>query len=69
LDIIQFYEYCKIGLGQAGTQTAALAFGGYTAPGVVSVATESYNGSSWTSVNSMNTARYVAVAAGIKQQL
>jgi hypothetical protein len=39
----------------AGTQTAALAFGGATPP--ATAATEEYNGTSWTSVNSMNTAR------------
>jgi hypothetical protein len=38
----------------AGTQTAALFFGG----GIpTSTATESYNGTSWTTVNSLNTAR------------
>jgi hypothetical protein len=33
-------------LAGAGTQTAALAFGGY---GLANTATEEYNGSSWTS--------------------
>jgi hypothetical protein len=44
-------------LGGIGTQTAALGFGGYN--GGASAATETFNGSSWTSVNSMNTARRV----------
>jgi hypothetical protein len=39
-------------LGGAGTQTAAIVFGGNLNP--VTTATESWNGSSWTSVNSMN---------------
>ena len=40
----------------SGTQTAALAFGGWAVPGSTT-ATESYNGS-WTSVNSLNNARW-----------
>jgi hypothetical protein len=40
----------------AGTQTATLAFGG-TAPTPVSAATEEYDGTSWTEVNDLNTAR------------
>jgi hypothetical protein len=35
-------------LGGAGIQTAALAFGGFTPP-TITGATESYNGTSWTS--------------------
>ena len=42
-------------LGGAGTQTAALAFGGYTTTAVAN--TESYDGTSWTEVNDLNTAR------------
>ena len=44
--------------GGAGTQTAALAFGGDTpsSPPVIGN-TESYDGSSWTEVNDLNTAR------------
>jgi hypothetical protein len=53
--IPSFIKYCKKNLAGVGTQTAALAFGGFST-GALS-ATESYNGSSWTSVNSMNTAR------------
>ena len=43
-------------LGAAGTQTAALAFGGNINPPIVA-STESYNGSSWTNTTSMSTAR------------
>jgi hypothetical protein len=32
----------------AGTQTAGLAFGGYTYPATITGATEEYDGSSWT---------------------
>jgi hypothetical protein len=41
-------------LGGAGTQTAALAFGGQSPNRAL---TESYNGSSWTEVNDLNLAR------------
>jgi hypothetical protein len=49
-------------LGGAGIQTAALAFGGaILAPpisfGASTAATEKFNGTTWTTVNSMNTAR------------
>ena len=50
-------------LGGAGTQTSALAFGGSTP--TVSGATESYNGTSWTSSPaSLNTARRNLPGAG-----
>jgi hypothetical protein len=42
-------------VGGAGTQTAGLAFGG-SSPPFVGI-TEKYNGTSWTEVNDMNTAR------------
>jgi len=54
-----------------GTQTAALGFGGFRDPansppvGILS-ATESWNGSSWTTVNSLNTARSFLAGAGIQ---
>jgi hypothetical protein len=41
-------------LAGAGTQTAGLAFGGFTAN---SNATEEYNGSSWTAGGNLGTAR------------
>ena len=44
----------RTGIAGAGTQTAALGFGG-TPP--VSALTEAYNGTSWTEVNDLNTAR------------
>jgi hypothetical protein len=53
------------GAASAGTQTAALFFGG-VAGGPALSATESYNGTSWTSVSSMNTARYDMAGAGIQ---
>jgi hypothetical protein len=52
-----------LGSANAGTQTAALGFGGDQL-GPVAAATESYNGTSWTSVNSLNTARAVVGGAG-----
>ena len=42
-------------LASSGTQTAGLAFGGYTTTSVAN--TETYNGSSWTEVADLNTAR------------
>jgi hypothetical protein len=41
----------KIQLAGAGTQTAGLAFGGYTT--ALSAATEEYNGATWTTVGSL----------------
>jgi hypothetical protein len=38
----------RYGLGGCGTQTAGLAFGGNTGPGVFITGTEEYNGSTWT---------------------
>ena len=51
--------------GGSGTQTAALAFGGYTVPAGVTNKTESYNGTAWTETGDlMNTARYGSAACG-----
>ena len=44
----------------AGTQTAGLVFGGEP----TTAATESYNGSAWTEVNDLNTARFTTGAGG-----
>jgi hypothetical protein len=52
-------------LGSAGTQTAALAFGGETGTAYTG-ATEEYNGTSWTTSNALNTARYRLGDAGIQ---
>ena len=52
----------RVYLAGAGTQTAALAFGG-TAPPVKNE-TESYNGTNWTDVNNLNTARFALAGAG-----
>ena len=51
------------GLGSAGTQTAALGFGGYL-PGATA-ATEEYDGSTWTSnPTGLNTARSQLAGCG-----
>jgi hypothetical protein len=52
-----------LGSANAGTQTAALGFGGDLL-GPISTATESYNGTSWTTVNSLNTTRAGVGGAG-----
>ena len=49
--------------GGAGTQTAALAFGGRFPPGDTAL-TEQYDGTSWTEVNDLNTARRNLGGAG-----
>ena len=43
----------RFGLGGAGSQTAAIGFGGYG--NNAKVDTEAYNGTSWTEVNNMGT--------------
>jgi hypothetical protein len=43
-------------LGGAGTQTAAIAFGGYTGTANTG-ATEEYDGTNWATSNPLNTAR------------
>tara|TARA_R100001126_G_scaffold97262_1_gene70431 strand:- start:84 stop:1076 length:993 start_codon:yes stop_codon:yes gene_type:complete len=55
-------------LGGAGTQTAALAFGGATNwPGApVTANAETYNGSSWSEVNNLNTARRNLTGLGLQ---
>jgi hypothetical protein len=52
--------------GGAGTQTAALSFGGSpSAPGIPQLTTsESYNGTSWTNTPSLNTATALAGGSG-----
>jgi hypothetical protein len=64
LDKIQdWFKYSKKVLAGAGTQTAALAFGGGTP--TVTGATEEYNGTTWTtSPASLNTARSQLAGAG-----
>src|SRR6056300_1490251 len=52
----------RYALAGAGTQTAALAFGGEGPPNTG--ATESYNGTSWTEVNDLNTARRQLAGCG-----
>ena len=48
--------------GSAGTQTAALAFGGETPPDIA--ITEAYNGSTWTELNDLNATRRVQGSSG-----
>ena len=54
-------------LGGVGIQTAALAFGGQTPSNTA--ATESYDGSAWTEVNDLNTARSALGDAGTSHLL
>jgi hypothetical protein len=49
------FKHSKTIFSRCGIQTAALAFGGDT--GTYTAATEEYDGSTWTSVTSLNTAR------------
>ena len=51
------------GMGSAGIQTAALAFGGRPV-GSTGNKTEQYDGSSWTSTANMGTARYSLGSGG-----
>jgi hypothetical protein len=52
-------------MGSAGTNTSALSIGGYNFdPGTARAQTESWNGTSWTEVNDLNTARYSLAGAG-----
>ena len=54
--------------GGAGTQTAALTFGGQMSPGPptgLHDQTETWNGTNWTEVNDLNTARAGLAGAGI----
>ena len=53
-------------LGSAGTQTAALGFGGNTPAGspTKTNATEEYGGSSWTAGGALGTARYAIAGCG-----
>ena len=56
----------RYGTYGSGTQTAALCSGGDLGPSTTN--TEAYNGSSWTELNEMNTARYSAADHGIGTQ-
>jgi hypothetical protein len=53
----------RYAIAGAGTQTAALGFGGYTDPGF-SAATEEYDGTSWTAGGNLNTGRTGPGGAG-----
>jgi hypothetical protein len=50
-------------LAGAGTEAAGLAFGGQNSSGELA-ATEEYNGTAWSTVDSMTTARYSLAGAG-----
>jgi len=51
--------------GTAGSATAAIVMGGFAQPGVgVTSNTETYNGTAWTEVNNLNTARNRLGGAG-----
>jgi hypothetical protein len=65
LDKYTKFKYSKELTSGAGTNIAATVAGGYGT--VLSGATEEYNGATWTSVNSMNTARYQLAGAGTTQ--
>ena len=53
-------------LSGVGNNTEGLIFGGFThPPGVAYANTESYDGSSWTEVNDLNTARYYCTKGGL----
>ena len=51
-------------LAGGGIQTSTVVFGGESATAVASAITESYNGSSWTEVNDLNSARYRVSSTG-----
>jgi hypothetical protein len=61
LDIRWKFKHSKV-LASAGTQTAALAFGGNTP--LFTGATEEYDGTSWTNYLQVSTARYSLAGAG-----
>ena len=53
-------------LGGVGTNTEGLIFGGFTHPPSAAYAnTEQYNGTSWTELNDLNTARYYITKGGL----
>ena len=54
-------------LAGSGTQTAGLAFGGSAVPTAYKSHTEEYNGSSWTEVGDMNTARDHTMGFGTQE--
>ena len=56
----------RYGASLAGTQTAAVNFGGLKNPSAQSDDTETWDGSSWTEVSDMNTARHRYINCCIK---
>jgi hypothetical protein len=64
-----WFKYNKIRFAGAGTQTAALAFGGYTGTAYTG-STEEYNGATWTAnPTGLNTARAFLGGWALKRQL
>ena len=53
----------RYSIAGAGTQTAGLAFGGYSAPSR-RTETEEYNGTTWSEQNNLNLARNELTGAG-----
>ena len=57
------------GMGASGVQTASITYGGQTAPGNASKSlTETYNGTSWTEVGDLGTARYLGAPSMLGTQ-
>ena len=54
------------GMGGAGTSTAALAFGRYSAPNGCTSCTEEYNGTSWAASGALITKRIYMASAGVQ---
>jgi hypothetical protein len=68
LDNSKFYNTARRLIGGAGTQTAALAFGGYS-PGGNLQQQKNMMETAWTTVNSMNAARAYIGSLALKQLL
>jgi len=58
----------RTSLGSAGTQTAAVVFGGTECPVPIKKATEEYNGSTWTTGNDLGTDRYQMMGSNVGLQ-
>ena len=57
------------GMGASGVQTASITYGGQTAPGNASKSlTETYNGTSWSEVGDLGTARYMGAPSMLGTQ-
>jgi hypothetical protein len=58
------FNTARANFAGAGTQTAALVFGGGYTPFGTTFRIEEYNGTSWTATPALNTARYGLAGAG-----